>query len=334
MPLQGLVSFEDVAVDFTWEEWQSLDDAQRTLYKDVMLDTYNCLVSLGHCITKPEVIFKLEQGAEPCMGEEPAELRLPDVQMVDGLIGRSQESHSRHLWQAVFTNCNTPTKERVALGNRCNLNSHHIPTLIINNGNYSAVRPEELNIGQNELLPSNLDGMKASEKPDVCNIMGESLRGPEDFSQQHKIQTGQQHCEYNAQGKAFNEETVLLTHKHVDRRNMTHKCHEYGKAYDKSAPVAQEITQGDRETSECHVCGKTSSTKSNLTKLQEKHTEEKPYKCGEREKFFCRKSVLRKRQRTHTGEKPYTCNECDKSFRQKLGLTMHQRIHTGKTLWL
>ncbi|XP_073740747.1 zinc finger protein 717-like isoform X6 [Callorhinus ursinus] len=72
-----LVSFEDVAVNFSWEEWQDLDDAQRTLYRVVMLETYSSLVSLGHCITKPEVIVKLEQGAEPWTVEEAPAQSLP-----------------------------------------------------------------------------------------------------------------------------------------------------------------------------------------------------------------------------------------------------------------
>uniref|UniRef100_A0A4X1T100 KRAB domain-containing protein n=1 Tax=Sus scrofa TaxID=9823 RepID=A0A4X1T100_PIG len=43
--LKELVSFEDVAVNFTWEEWWDLDDAPRALYGDVMLDISSSLVS-------------------------------------------------------------------------------------------------------------------------------------------------------------------------------------------------------------------------------------------------------------------------------------------------
>uniref|UniRef100_A0A8C9DK02 KRAB domain-containing protein n=1 Tax=Prolemur simus TaxID=1328070 RepID=A0A8C9DK02_PROSS len=75
---EGLVSFEDVAVDFTWEEWQDLDNARRTLYRDVMLKAYTSLISRGHCIPKPEVIFKLEQGAEPWVIKTPPKLNIPD----------------------------------------------------------------------------------------------------------------------------------------------------------------------------------------------------------------------------------------------------------------
>ncbi|XP_059555324.1 zinc finger protein 12 isoform X2 [Myotis daubentonii] len=59
------VSFRDVAVDFTQEEWQQLGPEQKTTYRDVMLENYSHLVSVGCHLVKPEVIIKLEQGEEP-----------------------------------------------------------------------------------------------------------------------------------------------------------------------------------------------------------------------------------------------------------------------------
>lgn len=76
----------------------------------------------------------------------------------------------------------------------------------------------------------------------------------------------------------------------------------------------------------CDECGKTFSTRGNLTSHISSHTA--AYNCSECHRNYRSLAKLSEHWRVHSGERPYLCTFCGRSFYTASLLSKHQLVHT------
>ncbi|GAB1291788.1 Zinc finger protein 607A [Apodemus speciosus] len=96
--------------------------------------------------------------------------------------------------------------------------------------------------------------------------------------------------------------------------------------------TCQTLAHNIEKAYECKECGKGFGCRSTLTQHQSIHTGEKPYECKECGKALQTPQQLARHQKSHSGERPFKCNECGKAFHLPGLLKYHQTIHTGENL--
>ncbi|XP_053158409.1 zinc finger and SCAN domain-containing protein 30-like [Hemicordylus capensis] len=222
---QGWVSFEEVAVHFSEEEWALLDGSQRALHKEVMLENYGNVASLGDGWKRPS---KCLESGKSFFGKQD--------------LTSQQGSHaykcldcgkSFHMMQDLFSHQQIHTGEK--------------PYKCLDCGK-SFCSKQDLTLHQR---------IHIEEKPYKCLECGKKFCMMQDLFSHQQIHTGEKPYKCLECGKSFSRRKNLTSHLRIHTGEKPYNCLECGKSFSwKQALISHERTHTREKPCNCSACAK------------------------------------------------------------------------------
>ncbi|XP_029810404.1 zinc finger protein 786-like [Suricata suricatta] len=357
------LTFEDVAIYFSEQEWQSLEAWQRELYKHVMRTNYEILVSLDDGLPKPELISWIEQGREffKNWGESQKSGNLIcssaglhfDPVTKGHLIWRSQQAvnsgEAKCLFQVAPVEGQCPSEP--SLGERADTSFRPDESISLMNLHGHDTRapipvvPSCRERTQREGIPSPRTlGPPAFQKvPSWEGTQHPSAVCEESFWKNHLEKHQRSHLRDQPcrSWKKFSKQADPQQHGSIAQGQRRFRCHDCGRSFHRKRYLLRHLAVHAETNAlqgpECKLCGPNKQTLlgQRLRRSAEKpfqcpRCDQHPFPCAECGKAFARPSKLAEHLRVHSGERPFRCASCDRSFRLKGQLLSHQRLHTGE----